>query len=397
MKWNKRLLKKRWFANALAICCGVILFVILTNLDVIFGRISGLLYVFSSVITGAVIAYIFEPLVAVFEKKIFYGIKKYNLKRTVSITSAFVVVILVIVLLMVYLIPQIIGSVKMLVSNIDGYTKSFQKSLAALENDLQNGSKILPFGLQNIDEIIIIINSIIMQITDWVRDNMGNIVNRTLGYSVDFASAAMKFFLGIILAIYFLSGKQHIIKTSKRFLTALLPEKRYSAVTSFLRRCNSILVNYIAFDFIDAMIVGVSNFIFMIVFGMQYSVLISVIVGITNLAPTFGPIVGAVVGSFILLIINPWHALFFLIFTVVLQTIDGYVIKPKLFGNQLGVSSVLIIIFLVVGGSMFGIAGVLLSIPAAAIVQFLYTDFLILWLENRRKNSDISASDSKDK
>ena len=101
------------------------------------------------------------------------------------------------------------------------------------------------------------------------------------------------------------------------------------------------------------------NFIFMSIVGMDYALLISVVVGVTNMAPTFGPIVGAVVGAFILVLVNPWYALWFLIFTVILQTIDGYIIKPKLFGDTLGVSSIWILITLVVGGRMFGVAGIL--------------------------------------
>ena len=116
---------------------------------------------------------------------------------------------------------------------------------------------------------------------------------------------------------------------------------------------------------------------------MSYSVLISLVVGVTNLAPTFGPILGAIIGTFILVLVNPFHALLFLIFTIILQTIDGYIIKPKLFGESLNVPSVWILVTLVVGGRMFGVAGIMLSIPFAAIFSFVYTD----WLVKREKKA----------
>ena len=121
----------------------------------------------------------------------------------------------------------------------------------------------------------------------------------------------------------------------------------------------------------------------MVIMGMPYVAIISAIVGVTNLAPTFGPMVGAIIGAFILVLVKPWYALAFLLFTLVLQTIDGYVIKPRLFGEQLGVSSVWILISLVIGGRLIGVAGILLAIPFAAIADFVYHDYIIKRLEEQ--------------
>ena len=123
----------------------------------------------------------------------------------------------------------------------------------------------------------------------------------------------------------------------------------------------------------------------MVVAGMPYVAIISVVVGVTNLAPTFGPMIGAVIGAFILVLVKPWYALLFLIFTLILQTLDGYVIKPRLFGEQLGVSAVWILISLVIGGRLLGVPGILLAIPFAAIVDFVYQDYVIKWLETQNE------------
>ena len=148
------------------------------------------------------------------------------------------------------------------------------------------------------------------------------------------------------------------------------------------------MTRYVACDVVDGIIVGIVNGIFMAIMQMPYAVLISVVVGVTNLAPTFGPLVGAVIGGFILLLVNPLYALIFIIFTLVLQTVDGYILKPKLFGESLGVSSVMILVFIIVGGRMFGILGVLLSIPLAAIMDFVYHDYVLSRLEKKRGISD---------
>ena len=126
----------------------------------------------------------------------------------------------------------------------------------------------------------------------------------------------------------------------------------------------------------------------MSVMGMQYVGMISVVIAVTNLIPTFGPIIGGLIGAFILLLINPLHALIFIIFTMVLQTLDGYVIKPKLFGNSLGVSGLLILIAIIVGGKMFGVVGILLAIPFAAIIDFVYKDYLLSALEKKKDVTD---------
>ena len=122
----------------------------------------------------------------------------------------------------------------------------------------------------------------------------------------------------------------------------------------------------------------------MLIAGQPYSVLISVIVGVTNLAPTFGPIVGCAIGAFILVLAsNPWYALWFIIFTIILQTIDGYILKPRLFGESLGVSPLMILIAIVLGGRKFGVIGILLAIPAAAIIDFIWKDYVIKKLEEK--------------
>ena len=118
---------------------------------------------------------------------------------------------------------------------------------------------------------------------------------------------------------------------------------------------------------------------------MQYPVLVSFIVGVTNLAPTFGPIVGGVLGTLILVFAKPLDALAFVIFTIILQLIDGYVVKPRLFGSSLGVPPVWILVTIIIGGNIFGVIGILLAIPFAAIMTYVYRDILEKKMEERRK------------
>ena len=166
----------------------------------------------------------------------------------------------------------------------------------------------------------------------------------------------------------------------------MLSREKHEAVMDFALRCDSILMNYLGQTMLDSLIIGVINAVFMLLCRMPYTGLISVIVAVTNLIPNFGPIIGAVFGGFILLLVNPWQALYFIVFTFVLQFFDAYILKPKLFSNSLGVSGLLILVMSIVLGNLGGIVGVLLAIPAAAILSFIYNDYFLPVQEKRKQN-----------
>ena len=139
--------------------------------------------------------------------------------------------------------------------------------------------------------------------------------------------------------------------------------------------------------------IGVSNCIFMMIMGMDNVSLISVIVGVTNLLPTFGPLVGAVLGGLFLVLTNPTDALVFLIFTIILQTIDAYVIKPRLFSSPLGLSPVVSLIAIILGGKMFGWLGIFLAIPVSAVLVILYFEKFLPWIKNKTHNKELAEAE----
>ncbi len=188
--------------------------------------------------------------------------------------------------------------------------------------------------------------------------------------------------IAFILSVYLLAEKGKLKAGLRRLLRAVFGE-RYGGVSVFLHKCNDIVHRYIVSNLIDSLIVGVANAIFMTIAGMEYVGLTSFVVAVTNLIPTFGPVIGAVIGGFVLLMVKPVHALMFLVFTIILQVCDGYVIKPRLFGSSLGVSGLWILVGVVVGGSMFGVVGILVAIPAVAIIDLIYGSYLLPWLERR--------------
>ena len=385
-RWTrmKKLLERPWAAYTFAICSGVVLFLFLSHLNLLWAFLKGVYYVIAPVVTGIVIAYVLDPLVKFFEFRVFGKLKRRSAARGLGVFLTFSLLVLLLTILLVAMIPQLIDSAQMFLGNLGSYARSLNKML----RDLQK------FAKEH--------NADISQITDSLGDIIGNLtrllpqsLNKVLDTTYNYGVLVFNLIISCIIAIYMLLDKARLLNGSKRLWKAVTNEKSYQLSNDFLGRCNTIMIRFIVFDLLDGILIGILNAIFMLIVGYPYVPLISVIVGVTNLAPTFGPIFGAVIGALILFLINPWYALGFLIFTIALQTMDGYVIKPKLFGGQLGVPSIWILIALIVFSRMWGVLGILVAIPFAAIIDFIYQDVILPRLERRKKKAAAAEAAAK--
>ena len=364
-----KLRQKKWYPYAVAACIAVAFYVILTHLGSITSGLLTFIGYFDTVILGCVIAYIMNPLAMLFERTVFAKVGQGKLKWSMSIGAAVILLILMLGFLLRTLIPQLMDSLVMLVSNMDVY-------LASLHDLIDK------WGLSEVlrsDRLFDSSEDIVKRVQAYFSQNAGSVMDA----SAAAGRSIVKWVIAFVLSVYLLSAKTNLKNGVKHLLSTLMPEKRFNSFVSFISRCDRILVSYIVSSLIDAIIIGVLNLIFMSVMGMEYAGLISVVVAVTNLVPTFGPIVGGAVGALILLLVKPVHAIIFIIFTFVLQFIDPYFIKPKLFGNTLGVSGLLIVVSVLVCGRMFGVTGILLSIPLAAILSFVYKEAILPALERR--------------
>ena len=219
-------------------------------------------------------------------------------------------------------------------------------------------------------------------IAGFVQDNAGKILTAAANSGKGIISTV----ISLIVAVYLLIDKKHVMAGLWNFGRVILPMEKLSGIMDFGLHCDSILMSYLGQSLLESLIVGFINAVFMLVCGMQYVGLVSVIVAVTNLIPNFGPIIGGVIGAFVLLLVNPLHALMFIVFCIALQFVDGYILKPKLFSGSLGVSGLLILVAGIVLGNLFGVVGMLLSIPAAAILSFLYRDYFLPKAEKRFQN-----------
>lgn len=371
-----------WFPMAVAICIGVVSYILLSRFTGICEGIKTFWGFFKTVIMGCVIAYLVNPLANLF-LRLFKRIKKEKTRRLLSNSLAFLAVFIFLVFSVAILVPQLVESIETFVGNLDGYVASANSMLESLG---------VSYSTVDISGVISSSEKILSDLSGFIYDNAGEIATAITSTG----KGLFQWVIAFILSIYLLAEKKNLKEGFQRLLKAIFGEERYREVNGFLYKSNKICSRYIVYNLIDGLIVGCANAAFMTIAGMQYVGLISFAVALTNLVPTFGPMVGLVIGGFVLLIVNPVHALMFVIFTLILQLCDGYIIKPRLFGNSLGVSGLWILIGVIVGGNMFGVIGILLAVPCVAIMVLIYETYLLPGLEKRAgiKNSKTAGNEN---
>lgn len=374
MKFDKKTFGTNWIPYTVATCSAVVVYLVLSHVGFLWRGIRTVYGYISPVLGGIIVAYVIDALVMFFERTVFQKIRKDRHRRIAAVVLAILVILALVVLFAVTLFPQLIDSVRTLVGNLGSYVRSLQETI---------DEPVLEFGNFRLDISTLVDygEKIVDKLTSSLQENMGRILNTSVSIGKGFFNGVISF----ILAIYFLLSKESLLEGVKKLMWLRLSEQRYRQIVDVGRQCNRILVRYIACDLLDGVIVGVANFIFMSVFGMPYAMLVSVVVGVTNLIPTFGPFFGGAIGAFILLLANPAQVLWFLIFTVMLQIADGYVLKPHLFGDSLGVSPLLVLVSVIVGGRIFGVWGIMLAIPFAAIADFIFRDIVWIRLAERSR------------
>lgn len=368
-----KLSEQPWFNGAVVACIGVAFFVLLNNLGTVLSSVHYFLGNFNSIVLGAIFAYMMNPLAKFYEKKVFRAMKAGNTRWYISVTLGVATALLALLLLIGMLLPQLAQSISLFAENYDAYAETLINWLK--ESRLE--------ALLDAEKLQTLSQNALTSIANFVRENAG----RILSAAADSGKGIISTVISLIVAVYLLIDKQRVLSGFWRLMKAIFREETADGMMNFARRCDAILMSYLGQSLLESVIVGAINAAFMLACGMQYVGLVSVIVAVTNLIPNFGPIIGGVIGAFVLLLVNPLHALMFIAFSIVLQFVDGYILKPKLFSGSLGVSGLLILIAGIVLGNLFGVLGMLLSIPAAAILSFIYRDYILVRREKRRAKS----------
>ncbi len=182
--------------------------------------------------------------------------------------------------------------------------------------------------------------------------------------------------LGLIVSIYLLIDKEKFFAIGKKIVFAFFTEKKANRILELTHRSNSIFGNFLSGKILDSLIIGILTFIVLTITKMPYSLLISFIIGITNIIPFFGPFIGAIPSAIIILFVSPVKALWFVLIIFIIQQIDGNIIGPKILGDSLGISAFWILFSLLVGGKLFGLIGLIVGVPLFVLVYSIIKDIV---------------------
>lgn len=358
----------------------VVLYMVLNNFSTFTGTLGSFFSIIVPFIYGLAIAYVLSIPYEFFRTKVFSslgkkGTRAKNMINPLSLVSTYVSVLVALSLIIWFIIPQLGSSINLLIKNIPSYLTSLEALVNSLMNDSTLGSLI---GTQT--------NNTWTDIIQKAASMLSGILQGVVNYALGLSTSIYNWLIGIIVSIYLLIGKETLLVQLKKVIMAFLPEKWVDVIMDVSGRANYVFNGFIKGSLNDSLIVGVICFIGMSILGIPYPLLISVIQAITNIIPVFGPIIGAVPSTFIILMDDPMKALVFVIFIIILQQIDGNIIQPRIVGDTIGLPGIWVLFAIVVGSGLFGIAGLIIGVPIAAVLYGLFREIVSKRL--KKKNSE---------
>lgn len=348
-------------------------------------QIGNLIALFSPFLLAFLIAYFISPLTNRIDNILFSKTLKDKYTRLhliISMILAYAIVIGAIIMVFIFIVPQIINSISQLVRM---WPVLYQNSLDTLQSlDEMFPSLDLSFVQQAAQEVM-------PDIFNFAKNFMSNIL---LPFLYNAGMSIINWFINILLAFviscYLLFSKGKLLTSVKRVAYAFLPEDFCLSLFETLYECNRIFSSFITGKFIDSTIIGFLTFFCMTLLKLDYAVIISLIVGITNMIPYFGPFIGAIPGILILLIVDLKQALIFCVLILAIQQLDGSVIGPKILGKTTGLQPISIIFAVTVGGAVAGVLGMFLGVPIVAVISYLISKLLDYLLKKKDIAPDLS-------
>ena len=346
--------------SGIIIACFIIF---VMNISVFTSAIKNFLGIISPFIWGLVFAYLSKG-IAVFFENHFPDNWSIKVRRILSSVIAILCVILCIFLILIIIIPQLGPSF----SSISGYITDFVTHLGDIES-------YLLYDLKFSRDITNMIMSSLTQITSALYQFGSKYGPAIITSTIAAIGNLFNFALGLIIALFFLIERGKIKENIKFLAKRVLSPKKYATVSKIYYMTISKFYDYFKGSIIDSILVGFECFLLMSIFRIEYSGLVSVIVGITNIIPFFGPFIGGVPSFLLILLANPFHAVIFGIICIAIQQIDGNFIAPKIIGDSVGVPRLWCMFVIIVGGAYFGFFGMILGVPLFSVVYFYVTEY----------------------
>lgn len=354
----------------------VIFYFLVKRYDGVVYTISRINSAFTPIVLGFIIAFLLSPIMTFIEHWLNNLLsskakKKAKIIKIIRVISAVVSVLLflaAIVIFLVSVVPQMVSTLTYIYNNIDRQLQHVldwanEITNKRFHNELREAGKS-----KNIAAFIANLKEFIAQSLNF--DNQNEMIQTITSGVIDLGKYLVSFLVGLFAAIYFLIDKEKYKAICKKILFGLCPPKVANPIMEIAGKAGEIFYGFFVGKIIDSIIIGAICYVCMLIFRMPYPVLVSVIVGITNVIPVFGPYIGAVPSITIIFFTNPMQGIYFIIFIIILQQLDGNVIGPKILGDSTGVDAFWVLFAIVVGGGLFGFMGMLLGVPTIALIYY---------------------------
>ncbi|MCI6605650.1 MAG: AI-2E family transporter [Clostridiales bacterium] len=367
----------KWGVTALAVIfISILLVVIFTDLPGFFKLVTNILSILSPLISGAVIAFLLNPLVRLVDRWLAPKLTKHEkkpgsgkkLSRAISIVFALIFAALVIYAFFSILLPQLGESIQGIIDSAPKYFLSIEQWATNLLADNPEVQYYADMAIGKIQEYL----------NEWVSTSLPTDIQNVLTTVFTSAFSVVKslanIVIGVFASIYILASKDKFQAQGKKIVVALFKPARADHILHVGREINRVFNGFVIGKIIDSAIIGVLCYLGMLILKLPYPALVATVVGVTNVIPFFGPIIGAVPSALLILLVNPLQAFYFVIFVIVLQQVDGNVIGPRILGNSVGISGFWVLISITVATSLFGFAGMILGVPVFAVIYMLISD-----------------------
>lgn len=378
MELDRKTMKKL----LLLIAFGVALFLGLQNISAVAAVCRSILQLFMPLLIGFCVAFILNVLLRLVEERLFAPLNRKNgpvwrrVRRPAGIFLTFGIIFGILFILIFMIVPELKRAFSLLVANLPQYAEQGKAWISRAADFF----KLDASALINLE---IDWEKLSSTVIDYLKRDSGKLVNTTVDITTSIFSSIFNFILGVVFSAYILMQKEKLGGQATRMLYAFLPERWADRALHVCALSNQMFSRFVTGQCTEAVIIGLLCFIGMLIFRMPYAPMISVLVGFSSLIPIFGAFIGTAIGAFLILMDSPMQAVWFVLFIIILQQLEGDLIYPRVVGSSVGLPSLWVLLAVTIGGSVWGVLGMLVSVPLCSVLYCLLREVVGTRLEQR--------------
>lgn len=356
---------RRVVASGIAISLfTVLLYAVANKFDETVAFLQGAWAFISPVAYGLILAYLLGPLARLIEKIL---PKKWSdkVKTHIGGIASLILVLVIILMFLAILLPSLTSSAVRFYNNFDSYVESVKGTINRVAEDID-------FVEIDVEKVIGSSSDLLGKVAKWLGDN----VNLLLNFAYSFSGRIVNFIIVLAMALYALFDRKNLKTGAIRIEKVVFGDEKTAKINGVLARGDFYMMKFLGTNLLDSLVIGLINFVFLGIVKADYQTLLAVILGVTNFIPTFGPIIGGIIGGLIILLTKPEILLIYVIFTLILQQVEGNFIVPLLFADSTGLSPFWVLVSIVLGGKVFGWAGLVLGVPLTALISSIVNEII---------------------